>query len=82
MNDVDLTNEGDQFRPDLCVEPSRIDEQKGVKVTELAIFVSKRVQRVVAAVLCLMALQMLISLSSCHPEFTPAASVAQVQAGG
>ena len=43
--------------------------------SDLAIFVSKRVQRVVAAVLCLMALQLTISLSSCHPEFAPSAAV-------
>ena len=47
-------------------------------VSDLAIFVSKRVQRIVAAVLCLISLQMTISLSSCHPEFTPAGAAARV----
>ncbi len=44
-------------------------------VNDLAIFVSKRVQRIVATVLCLIALQALVLLSSCHPELTPAAAV-------
>lgn len=35
------------------------------------IFVSKRLQRPAAALLCLMAAQLLISLSSCQPEPTP-----------
>jgi hypothetical protein len=45
---------------------------------DLAIFVSKRLQRAAAAMLCLMALQALICLSSCHPEMTPQASAARV----
>ena len=36
-----------------------------------ALFVSKRLQSAVAALLCLAALQMAISLSSCHPEPLP-----------
>jgi len=43
-----------------------------------AIFVSKRLQKAAAALLCLMALQALITLSSCHPEFTPAGAAARV----
>ena len=46
-----------------------------------AIFVSKRLQRPFAAVLCLIALQMTISLSTCHPEMTPAGAAARVQIG-
>ena len=40
-------------------------------VGDLTLFVSKRLQRVAAALLCLMALQAIVSLSSCHPELTP-----------
>lgn len=42
---------------------------------DLAIFVSKRLQRAAVALLCLIALQALISLSSCHPEIAPSAAV-------
>jgi hypothetical protein len=45
---------------------------------DLAIFVSKRLQRPVAAFLCLIALQGLVSLSSCHPEIAPQAAAARV----
>jgi len=48
---------------------------------DLAIFVSKRLQRAAAALLCLMALQALISLSSCQPEIVPQAAAARVQLG-
>ncbi len=48
---------------------------------ELAIFVSKRLQKVAAAALCLIALQATISLSSCHPEMTPAGAAARVHIG-
>ena len=48
---------------------------------DLAIFVSKRLQRAAAAILCLMSLQALIMLSSCHPEMTPQASAARVYIG-
>jgi hypothetical protein len=49
---------------------------------DLAIFVSKRLQRAAAALLCLMALQALVSLSSCHPELVPQAGAARVQITG
>ncbi len=48
---------------------------------DIAIFVSKRFQRVAAAALCLIALQATISLSSCYPEVSPAASAARVHIG-
>ncbi len=35
---------------------------------DIAIFVSKRLQRAAAALLCLIALQGLLMLTSCHPE--------------
>ena len=41
---------------------------------DIAIFVSKRLQRAAAALLCLIALQGLLMLSSCHPELTPSAA--------
>jgi hypothetical protein len=48
---------------------------------DLAIFVSKRLQRAAAALLCLMALQGLVTLSSCQPEIVPQASAARVHLG-
>jgi hypothetical protein len=45
---------------------------------DVAIFVSKRLQRVAAGLLCLMALQALLVLSSCQPEISPAAAAARV----
>jgi hypothetical protein len=42
----------------------------------IAIFVSKRLQRAVAAILCLMAIQFVSLLASCEPE--PAAMAARV----
>jgi hypothetical protein len=36
-------------------------------------FVSKRLQRAVAAILCLMAIQMAFALASCEPELVPMA---------
>jgi hypothetical protein len=39
--------------------------------SDLTLFVSKRLQRAATAILCLIALQGLISLSSCHPELAP-----------
>jgi hypothetical protein len=39
--------------------------------SELTLFVSKRLQRAAVAILCLIALQATISLSSCHPELAP-----------
>lgn len=49
--------------------------------TDWALFVSKRLQRAAAAFLCLIALQALISLSSCHPEIAPSATAARVAIG-
>jgi len=46
---------------------------------DLAIFVSKRLQRAAAAILCLMALQAVIVLSSCQAELAPQGSPARVQ---
>ena len=43
---------------------------------DVALFVSKRLQRPVAALLCLMAIQLVGALASCEAE--PAAMVAQV----
>jgi hypothetical protein len=43
---------------------------------DIAIFVSKRLQRPVAALLCLMAVQLIVSLSSCEGE--PSAMAARV----
>jgi len=43
---------------------------------DIAIFVSKRLQRAAAALLCLMAIQLLFSLASCEPE--PTAMAARV----
>ncbi len=39
--------------------------------SDLTLFVSKRLQRVAVAILCLIALQAVTSLSSCHPELAP-----------
>ena len=46
-----------------------------------AIFVSKRLQRAAAAILCLIALQVLIILSSCQPEIVPSAAAARIHIG-
>ena len=45
---------------------------------DVAIFVSKRLQRAAAAILCLMALQTLLVLSSCQAELSPQATPARV----
>jgi hypothetical protein len=37
----------------------------------MVIFVSKRLLRVAAAILCLMAIQMTLTLASCEPELVP-----------
>jgi len=37
-------------------------------------FVSKRLQHAVAAILCLMAIQMALTLASCEPEVVPMAA--------
>jgi hypothetical protein len=42
---------------------------------DLTLFVSKRLQRAVVAILCLIALQATISLASCHPELAPQPTV-------
>jgi len=42
--------------------------------SQVAIFVSKRLQRPAAAFLCLMAAQLLLGLASCQPEPTPMAA--------
>ena len=47
----------------------------------VAVFVSKRLQRVAAAGLCLIALQATILLSSCYPELSPQATAARVHIG-
>ena len=40
---------------------------------DIAIYVSKRLQRPAFAVLCLMLTQMAVTLSDCHPERVPMA---------
>ncbi len=40
-----------------------------------AVFVSKRLQPLVAAMLCLMAMQLFIVLSGCHEEALPMGAV-------
>ena len=50
-------------------------------VADIAIFVSKRLQRAAAALLCLIALQGLVMLSSCHPELTAQPTMASVTIG-
>ncbi len=47
---------------------------------DIAIYVSKRLQRPAVAVLCLMMAQMLVSLSDCHPEHVPMAVRATISA--
>jgi hypothetical protein len=41
---------------------------------DIALYVSKRLQRPAFAVICLMMAQMLVSLSDCHPEHVPMAA--------
>jgi hypothetical protein len=41
---------------------------------DIAIYVSKRLQRPAFAFLCLMLAQMMVSLSDCHPEHVPMAA--------
>ena len=48
---------------------------------DIAIFVSKRLQRVTAAFLCLIALQGLLMLTSCHPELAVSPTAAHVAIG-
>jgi hypothetical protein len=44
----------------------------------MANFVSKRLQRVAAALLCLMALQLAPTLASCEPEMVPMAGAVAI----
>ena len=39
-----------------------------------AIYVSKRLQRPVVAIMCLFAAQLIMTLASCQPEITPMAA--------
>ncbi len=48
---------------------------------DIAIFVSKRLQRAAAALLCLIALQGLLMLTSCHPELAATPTAARVLIG-
>ena len=48
---------------------------------DIAIFVSKRLQRAAAALLCLIALQGLLMLTSCHPELAVSPTAARVLIG-
>ena len=48
---------------------------------DIAIFVSKRLQRAAAALLCLIALQGLVMLTSCHPELAAQPTMARVLIG-
>ncbi len=48
---------------------------------DIAIFVSKRLQRAGAALLCLIALQGLVMLTSCHPELAVQPTMARVLIG-
>ena len=41
---------------------------------DIAIYVSKRLQRPAFALMCLMMMQMMVSLSDCHPEHVPMAA--------
>jgi hypothetical protein len=50
-----------------------------IMAADIALFVSKRLQRPVAALMCLMAVQMVTVLASCEPE--PAAMTARVAIG-
>jgi hypothetical protein len=45
---------------------------------DLAIFVSKRLQRAAAAILCLMTLQAVLVLASCQAELAPQPTAARV----
>jgi hypothetical protein len=47
---------------------------------DIALYVSKRLQRPAFAVICLMMAQMLVSLSDCHPEHVPMAARASIGA--
>jgi hypothetical protein len=47
---------------------------------DMAIYVSKRLQRPACALLCLMMAQMLVTLSDCHPEHVPMSARAPISA--
>jgi hypothetical protein len=47
---------------------------------DIAIYVSKRLQRPATAFLCLMMAQTLVTLSDCHPEHAPMAARAPITA--
>ena len=47
---------------------------------DIAIYVSKRLQRPAVAVMCLMMMQLLVSQSSCHPEHVPMAARVAISA--
>ena len=47
---------------------------------DIAIYVSKRLQRPAVALLCLMMAQMLVALSDCHAEHVPMAVRAPISA--
>ena len=47
---------------------------------DIAIYVSKRLQRPAAAVLCLIMAQLLVSLSDCHGEHVPMLARAPISA--
>ena len=46
----------------------------------IAIYVSKRLQRPAFAFMCLMMMQMTVSLSDCHPEHVPMAARVAISA--
>ena len=48
---------------------------------DIAIFVSKRLQRAAAALLCLIALQGVLMLTSCQPELAVSRTAARVLIG-
>ncbi len=45
---------------------------------DIAIYVSKRLQRPAFALMCLTMAQMLVTLSDCHPEHVPMAARAPI----
>jgi hypothetical protein len=47
---------------------------------DIALYVSKRLQRPAFAIVCLMMAQMLVSLSDCHPEHVPMAARVSISA--
>ena len=57
-----------------CQEVTKLDFGNPNMAATVAIFVSKRLQRPAAAMLCLLAAQLMLGLASCHPEPTPMAA--------